>query len=616
MYYDFREEWVESNEDVLTITFLNEMDRMEIYEWRYIKDNSLTSWQQKDLTVTFEVTPQTYLPDILKNNTHFHIYSQRLIDLLSNIGLKFETFETVAIDRDSKEVLPLDYKVFRLLEAENAVDLERSDIRGEKFKDYRYRHLVVRENFPSSNKLMFREINFQTLTLIHETLKQELEEAQITGCSFFPLSRIYGGFWPKEELSSVLSLSANANNDSAKEIGTPQINEAQIPNLHSPNDYSSYYIFDSALVYVGEEAIIAKLLKKPDFDYLLSWRNMEKGALQPAWSQEKSPFVFQVDEEVEDHPDNYTNWASLDLYSAHLIELIANIGGNFETFDTNLLGRESKQKLPLDYKVFRLLETHNAIDLERSDVRKLDGKTYRRHLKLKEEFVNAAKPVPIFREHFFKVLVHETLKTAIEQSGITGCQFTPLYEYRTIGWKRAFGEDDPERLARPSTTSPKREKRKPSARQTPDERSFTEQEVQELRSDISDAWQYLSTSQDSTPQEVVKAIKAAVREMREQSLAEDDKKWAALRLGCLWGEQVCRAYDWHWAELTFKNDGEYQRTAVISPDRAYCVLPMNFVWRHFEKPEREETIALLFNMLESEDVGGIKRQADTLQTLS
>ena len=370
------------------------------------------------------------------------------------------------------------------------------------------------------------------------------------------------------------------------------------------------------MIYVGEKAILAKLIEKPDFDYLSTWYDSEKGALQPAWSLEKPPFVFQVNEEVEHHPDNYENWASLNLYSEKLINLLADFGGRFETFETKLLGRKSGQELPLNYKVFRLLETHSVVDSERSDIRKLNGKTYRRHLKLKEEFVNVTKSVPIFKERFFKVLVHETLKEAIEQLGITGCKFTPLYDYRTIGWKRAFGEDDPERLARPSTNSPKRPKSKPSIRPVPDERALSEQERQELQDNTSDAWQYLSISQASEPQKIVKATKAAVREMREQNLAEDDKKWAALRLGCLWGEQVCRAYGWHWAELTFKDDGEYQRTAVVSSERAYYVLPMNFVWRHFEKPEREETIALLFNMLDSEDIGGIKRQANTFQSLS
>ena len=134
-----------------------------------------------------------------------------------------------------------------------------------------------------------------------------------------------------------------------------------------------------------------------------------------------------------------------------------------------------------------------------------------------------------------------------------------------------------------------------------------------LQTNVSDAWQYLSISRDSKPQEVVSAIKMAVREMREQRLAEEDKKWAALRLGYLWGEQVCRAYGWHWAELTFRDKGEYQRTAVVSPDRAFCVLPMNFVWRHFEKPEREETVALLFNMLEG---GGTTPRAEKYQVLS
>lgn len=376
----------------------------------------------------------------------------------------------------------------------------------------------------------------------------------------------------------------------------------------------SYYIFDSTLVYDGEEAIRAKVIEKPDFDYLLTWGSPDKGALQPAWSREKPPFVFQVDEEVEKHPDNYTNWGSLSLYSMRLIDLIANAGGRFETFNTTLLSRKSGEELPLNYEVFRLLEMHSAIDPERSDIRKdAKGSTYHRHLKLKEEFIS--NPIPILRERFFKVLVHKTLKNAIEQAGITGCEFTPLYEHRTIGWARAFGEDDPKRLARRSTVSPKRPKPKPSIRQ-PDERVLTDNETQELQDDVNDAWQYLSISQSSSPQEIVKAIKAAVREMRGQTLAEEDKKWAALRLGCLWGEQVCRAYGWHWAELTFKDSGEYQRTAVVSPDRAFFVLPINFIWKHLEKPEREETVALLFNVLSSEDIGGIERQANTFQSLS
>ena len=209
----------------------------------------------------------------------------------------------------------------------------------------------------------------------------------------------------------------------------------------------SYYIFESALVYVGEEAILAKLKEKPDFDYLLSWRNSEKGALQPTWSQEKSPFVFQVNEEVERHPDNYTNWASLDLYSERLIELIADAKVRFEMFGTVLLSRQSGEELPLDHKVFRLLEECDALDYNRSDIRRTEKGTYFRHLKLKEEFVDAEKPTPMFRERYFrKILVHETLKTAMERSRISGCQFTPLYEYKSANWSGRFDEQGKDKL--------------------------------------------------------------------------------------------------------------------------------------------------------------------------
>jgi hypothetical protein len=74
-----------------------------------------------------------------------------------------------------------------------------------------------------------------------------------------------------------------------------------------------------------------------------------------------------------------------------------------------------------------------------------------------------------------------------------------------------------------------------------------------------------------------------------------DVQTVAYAVGSLWGEEVCEALGWEWIQVTDESGSE--RLVVVSPDRAYLCDPHLAIFRLLAKPEIDNTVALVFNML-------------------
>lgn len=355
----------------------------------------------------------------------------------------------------------------------------------------------------------------------------------------------------------------------------------------------SYYVFSTQKLPETKGTTSAEVVKTPDFGALFHkvWWNPRDGLLHPKIVGEQRSFVFEINGELPLYPDSYHTWGGILLFSQKLLTLLETLNVKNEQFETEFIDEASKLPLKLNYAVVRPLAVHQTLDLSRSDVREVSK------VKLFNSLVQKADTSPEHTgvmfwedEPFNKVLVHEQFKREVERLGFTGCTFTPLHDYQSPAWNKYFGESQ-------DADAPII-----SAKKSPLEKVLGKVDLKDLDKETDKGWQYLDVSKNMSPQVVAKAIQAAVRKLRQESLPEEQLQHVALGLGGLWGEQVQKTYGWQWCYLKFpENDNEL--LALVSPDRAYCVLPLNFIWQHFEKPEKEETVALLFNMLEKPDIG-------------
>lgn len=141
--------------------------------------------------LTFMINEKAPKPDNYDTGTEFDLYSPRLIAVLREIGIQFETFPAEIIDRKTKKPLEVEYAIFHLLEKAEGIDMEKSDYDVD--SPYDIRHLVMTDESLHQGKLLFRDRNFMQLVLMHEQLKTQLDKVGITGCSFTPVEEYVVG---------------------------------------------------------------------------------------------------------------------------------------------------------------------------------------------------------------------------------------------------------------------------------------------------------------------------------------------------------------------------------------------------------------------------------------
>lgn len=144
-------------------------------------------WKAQPLIVplphfTFSVDAKAPFLDNYWTGTEFDLYSDKLISELYRVGIRFETFPVTVVDRRSKMTVPIEYRIFHLLESYSGIDMDRSDT-----DQYEIRKLVITKQCSQEKILMFRDLNLSNLVLIHQSLKDILDEADVTGCSYIPI---------------------------------------------------------------------------------------------------------------------------------------------------------------------------------------------------------------------------------------------------------------------------------------------------------------------------------------------------------------------------------------------------------------------------------------------
>ena len=113
-----------------------------------------------------------------------------------------------------------------------------------------------------------------------------------------------------------------------------------------------------------------------------------------------------------------------------------------------------------------------------------------------------------------------------------------------------------------------------------------------------EAAEYLGLSLDTDSAEyIVAAVNDCVRAIKKgEGPAFPEDAEVDLLLGCLWGPQLTRAFDWEWANITFHDHGDTKAVGVVSPTRDLAIYPFHFVYGCIEN-KATVTILLSFNML-------------------
>lgn len=94
------------------------------------------------------------------------------------------------------------------------------------------------------------------------------------------------------------------------------------------------------------------------------------------------------------------------------------------------------------------------------------------------------------------------------------------------------------------------------------------------------------------PADAMSAVAARIETRRP--LAGDELTDEALALGCFWGDQLRRSLGWSWVILASESD---ELHALVSPDRRFAVLPMQYIHGILRDRETDNTVSLLFDML-------------------
>lgn len=135
--------------------------------------------------------------------------------------------------------------------------------------------------------------------------------------------------------------------------------------------------------------------------------------------------------------------------------------------------------------------------------------------------------------------------------------------------------------------------------------------MDEIREASRRAAQAIKVSPDANPDQVVEGICFLVDAMLNQC-DESDEAWipnAAMGLGCLYGDAICKEHGWRW--MAFGSDEQHAFFGVVSPGRNYCLVPTSFILKTLNKQnigpdgQNDNTVALLFDML-----SGIDEQSD------
>jgi len=109
---------------------------------------------------------------------------------------------------------------------------------------------------------------------------------------------------------------------------------------------------------------------------------------------------------------------------------------------------------------------------------------------------------------------------------------------------------------------------------------------------------------EDPPKEVMNKVNdAIVALVFEQPTPITNDENPHLLLGCLWGAQMARQFNWYWADVVL--DDSIDEVAMISPNREMIIFPFSFVDACINK-QCISTVLLAYNMVDEGKMNAIK----------
>ena len=109
---------------------------------------------------------------------------------------------------------------------------------------------------------------------------------------------------------------------------------------------------------------------------------------------------------------------------------------------------------------------------------------------------------------------------------------------------------------------------------------------------------------NDSPESIMTKVNEAIVAMalgNPTPVAQDERP--DLLLGCLWGAQMARQFNWYWANVVV--NGSIDEVAMISPNQSMIIFPFSFVGACIQK-KCICTVELTFNMLQANKIGELE----------
>ncbi len=122
--------------------------------------------------------------DFLWTGTYFQLMSKRLIDILALFQVKHCIYALKMINLSNGDSLNNVYSIFHLLEVQDYIDWQKSDIPKDSIK---FNRIVLTEDCLKREEPMFRLKGVGDIVLVHKNLKSAILKEKISGCEFLAL---------------------------------------------------------------------------------------------------------------------------------------------------------------------------------------------------------------------------------------------------------------------------------------------------------------------------------------------------------------------------------------------------------------------------------------------
>lgn len=156
-------------------------DLTKIYEGSSFSDPMQFDPYGVDLDLTFQINPDFPIMDNLYQGAGFRLYSQELIDIMNEFGVKSEVLPVKIVGLEGKVVTDFSHQLFHSLEGvQPAMDEEKSDWTGD-FHTGVPKLVLDFSKFDNRPLLICNNIY---VPLMRDDLKQAIEEKGITGFEF------------------------------------------------------------------------------------------------------------------------------------------------------------------------------------------------------------------------------------------------------------------------------------------------------------------------------------------------------------------------------------------------------------------------------------------------